>query len=328
MLKTRFVVVSLILSLVFIGLFSVIPSAFASYHQVQALFEKGFEASQNGEFAKAISFFDQVLEIDPNYVPALNNKGSALRILGMYEEAIVYFDKALEIDPNDVKALYNKGNALSDLEKYEEAIVSYDKALEIEPNHVKALYNKGNALYDLEKYEEAIVSYDKALEIDPNDVKALYNKGLALYYLQKYEEAIVSYDKVLEIEPNHVKALNNKNKLLEIMGKPIEIMEKLQIPDWIRNNAKWWSEGQIGDSDFTSGIQFMIKENIMVIPDLPEEVTQMELKDEKRAMGMEREQNVPDWVRNNAGWWADGLISDDDFVSGIKYLVEQGIIRV
>ena len=100
------------------------------------------------------------------------------------------------------------------------------------------------------------------------------------------------------------------------------------IPDWIRNNAKWWSEGAIGDSDFTSGIQFMIKENIMIIPDLPEEVTQMELKDEKRAMGMEREQNVPDWVRNNAGWWADGLISDQDFVSGIKYLVEQGIIRV
>jgi len=37
-----------------IGLFSVIPSTFASYHQVQALFEKGFEALQNGEFAKAI----------------------------------------------------------------------------------------------------------------------------------------------------------------------------------------------------------------------------------------------------------------------------------
>jgi len=99
------------------------------------------------------------------------------------------------------------------------------------------------------------------------------------------------------------------------------------IPVWIRNNAKWWSEETISDNDFTSGIQFLIKENIMVIPDLPED-TQMELKDEKRAMGLERDQYVPDWVRNNAGWWADGLISDDDFVSGIKYLVEQGIIRV
>lgn len=115
---------------------------------------------------------------------------------------------------------------------------------------------------------------------------------------------------------------------LEVKPQSEQSESKVTIPDWIRNNAKWWAEGQIGDSDFTNGIQFMIKENIMVIPDLPEEVTQMELKDEKRAMGMEREQNVPDWVRNNAGWWADGLISDDDFISGIKYLVEQGIIKV
>jgi len=99
------------------------------------------------------------------------------------------------------------------------------------------------------------------------------------------------------------------------------------IPDWIKNNAKWWAEGQIGDSDFTSGIQYMIKENIMVIPDLPESDTGVELKDEKRAMGLEREK-VPDWVKNNAGWWADGLISEEDFLNGIKYLVEKGIIRV
>ncbi len=110
--------------------------------------------------------------------------------------------------------------------------------------------------------------------------------------------------------------------------KAESISETKKIPDWVKNNAGWWADGLIGDSDFVNGIQYLIKENIMVIPDLPEEVTQMELKDEKRAMGMEREQNVPDWVINIAGWWADGLISDDDFVSGIKYLVEQGIIKV
>ena len=102
---------------------------------------------------------------------------------------------------------------------------------------------------------------------------------------------------------------------LEVKPQPEQSESKATIPDWIRNNAKWWSEGQIGDSDFTSGIQFMIKENIMIIPDLPEQTS-------------ETTQGVPDWVRNNAGWWADGLISDDDFISGIKYLVEQGIIKI
>jgi len=91
---------------------------------------------------------------------------------------------------------------------------------------------------------------------------------------------------------------------------------KEKIPGWIKNNAKWWSEGQIGDSDFTNGIQHLMKEKIINIPDLPEQ-----------ASGV-AEEKVPDWVKNNAGWWADGLISEDDFLNGIKYLVEKGIIKI
>jgi len=37
---------------------------------------------------------------------------------------------------------------------------------------------------------------------------------------------------------------------------------------------------------------------------------------------------VPEWIKNNADWWAQGLITDDDFVKGIKYLIEQRIITV
>lgn len=37
---------------------------------------------------------------------------------------------------------------------------------------------------------------------------------------------------------------------------------------------------------------------------------------------------IPDWVKNNAGWWADGLIEDAEFVSGIQYLITNGIIHV
>jgi len=37
---------------------------------------------------------------------------------------------------------------------------------------------------------------------------------------------------------------------------------------------------------------------------------------------------IPEWIKNNADWWAQGLISDDDFIKGIQYLVEQEIIRV
>ena len=37
---------------------------------------------------------------------------------------------------------------------------------------------------------------------------------------------------------------------------------------------------------------------------------------------------IPDWIKNNAGWWADGLIDDGSFVSGIQWLISNGIIML
>ncbi|MCH8324112.1 MAG: hypothetical protein IH813_03305 [Thaumarchaeota archaeon] len=37
---------------------------------------------------------------------------------------------------------------------------------------------------------------------------------------------------------------------------------------------------------------------------------------------------VPSWIQNNAEWWSKGLIGEEDFLSGIKFLINQGIIQV
>ena len=37
---------------------------------------------------------------------------------------------------------------------------------------------------------------------------------------------------------------------------------------------------------------------------------------------------IPDWIKDNAGWWTEGKISDDDFIYGVNYLVNQGIIII
>ena len=33
------------------------------------------------------------------------------------------------------------------------------------------------------------------------------------------------------------------------------------------------------------------------------------------------ETSIPDWIKNNAGWWADGQIDDNSFVSGLQWLI-------
>jgi len=41
--------------------------------------------------------------------------------------------------------------------------------------------------------------------------------------------------------------------------------EQLSIPEWIKNNAAWWADGEIDDNTFASGIQFLISEGIISV---------------------------------------------------------------
>ena len=86
------------------------------------------------------------------------------------------------------------------------------------------------------------------------------------------------------------------------------------IPDWIRNNALWWSEGSISQTDFVSGLQFLIEKDILKVP-----ATQV---------SESASDKVPDWVKNNAAWWAEGKVTDADFVNGVQYLMKIGLISV
>jgi hypothetical protein len=37
---------------------------------------------------------------------------------------------------------------------------------------------------------------------------------------------------------------------------------------------------------------------------------------------------IPGWIKNSAGWWAEGAIDDDTFVQGIQFLIKEGIMSV
>ena len=50
-----------------------------------------------------------------------------------------------------------------------------------------------------------------------------------------------------------------------------------EIPDWVRNNASWWSEQQIDDDTFIQGIEYLIKNNhaeVVALSDLKEDKVQ------------------------------------------------------
>jgi hypothetical protein len=91
--------------------------------------------------------------------------------------------------------------------------------------------------------------------------------------------------------------------------------QTVTIPEWVKNNAKWWSDGAIDDNSFATGLEYMIKQGIIVVP-----TTQ--------SGAQNTDALIPDWVRNNAVWWADGQIDDNTFANGIQFLIKEGIISV
>ncbi len=110
----------------------------------------------------------------------LMEKGIDAIFDSQFEEAISYFDKILEKDPQNTKALTNKGVALGSLERTLEAISQFDKVLEIDPNNLDALNNKGAALVKLEKYDEALLYFDRILAIDPEKQSAKISRKIIL----------------------------------------------------------------------------------------------------------------------------------------------------
>ena len=60
--------------------------------------------------------------------------------------------------------------------------------------------------------------------------------------------------------------INNNIILLgHIPCSPADTLSTESVPDWVKNNAKWWSEDLIEETDFINGIQYLIKKQIISV---------------------------------------------------------------
>ena len=150
------------------------------------------------------------------------------------------------------------------------------------------------------------------------------NYGYSIIRLNPQEFAVVE-DGVLQNKINSVhleelesligKIKQNEHDIVLINKIRTMMSNNLKIPEWIKNNALWWADNKISESEFISGIEFLIKNKIIIIPQIPE----------SESNGIV---TVPTWIKNNAEWWGNGLISDAEFVNGIEYLVKNRIIII
>jgi sugar lactone lactonase YvrE len=111
---------------------------------------------------------------------------------------------------------------------------------------------------------------------------------------------------------NNVYVIDKANNDVQKFS-PFGTADEIIIPSWVKNNARWWSEDLFGDSDFATGINYLIRQGV-----IHGTITSSEDNSNVK---------IPRWMKTNAEWWTNGLISDKEFTAEIQYLVSVGIIK-
>ena len=183
------------------------------------------------------------------------------------------------------------------------------------------------------EYEIAIKIFDEILEIHPNDSKIFEMKGIALSNLRL--ESTLAAQPQQNSSPRDASSMNKLSML--------EFYKALEIdPDSILAlNGMGLGFGNFGEY---SEAERYFKKSLELDPD--NAITQnylISIKKIKEKYSLDKfesptikpdflqkiEENViPYWIKNNAKWWSDDKISDDDFLSGIEYLLTNNIIKI
>lgn len=183
---------------------------------------------------QAISYFDEVLKIDPTIQTALYHKGVALYENGEYLEAIKSFNKSIEIKPNS-QAWIRRGESFNQLGNKEEALVSFNKALELYPDDLDNILSISDIFAHDKQYDKTLNIIDQYLLKHPDSAIAWYKKGKFLDAFGRDREAYECYKKSLEFNPTNIypegelQTREGKQSLKIFLRSLIESYERDQI---------------------------------------------------------------------------------------------------
>ena len=91
--------------------------------------------------------------------------------------------------------------------------------------------------------------------------------------------------------------------------------DNICIPEVIRQFVIEWLNDKMPDGYLIDAFQKYVDIDLISIP--------FEINDENI-----HDIDIPDWVKNTAYWWIQGVISDNDFSQMLNYLIEEDIVSI
>jgi len=182
--------------------------AYSLYLKGRWLWNKRTEEDLN----KAIEYFEQAIEKDPNYSLAYAGLADSYIVLPDYspfptkkaypmaKEAAL---KALEIDSTLAEAYTSLAMVKASLEwDWAGAERDYKRAIELNPGYATAHHWYAFHLTGLGRHDEAIAETKLAQELDPLSLVISRNLGQFFYYARQYDKAIEALQRTIDMDPS------------------------------------------------------------------------------------------------------------------------------
>ncbi|MGD1156313.1 MAG: tetratricopeptide repeat protein [Terriglobia bacterium] len=180
--------------------------------EAHELYLKGSDWLSRDDRKKALEYFQQAIQKDPNFARGYLGIAQAYGGLGdnvelssaeAFTKDKAYARKALELDESLPEAHVALAFALWQGDwDWSGAERELERALEINPNSEDAHRRYSSYFAMLDRPEEAIAEARRALEISPTLAWPYNHLGWVYYFARRYDDALAQYQKAMQVDPN------------------------------------------------------------------------------------------------------------------------------
>jgi tetratricopeptide (TPR) repeat protein len=158
--------------------------------------------AQIGLHDRALEYFSQAMEMDPNYSEYYNDRGSVYYKLGRLEEAEADFLTAISLSPPYPEVWVNLGQCYRAVGRMSEAVFAYSRALDLDPTSALAWAGRADAHVSLGLGDQAIDDYHQALQLDPSQPLVWAGRAVVFYEHGRVADALHDLDRAVALAPN------------------------------------------------------------------------------------------------------------------------------
>ncbi len=214
--------------------------------KLSALCAQAIASHRGGRFGEAISLYEQILALRPNFSEVHNNRGLALAELDRSDEAVASYARAVGIKPDNPETLCNWGLALAQLEWWDDAEAKIRRAIAINPGFAGAYNNLGLILKERGRMTEAHSAIEEAIRLSPKD--ASYYDNLAAMHSFSAGDRHLKALEGLAAEAASLSAVNRMHlhfalaKIGEQLGKPETAFRQLLAGNALKRQQVAYNE--------------------------------------------------------------------------------------